>query len=104
MESSQPFGRYGRKNVQEAPAGFRLPPRHGQSVTPVLREFRVPLSLILSRENRRTHALATAMDVAGAAEFSGFVSAVVEFFRQGTVPIRHRTDLGKQKRQEYDHN
>ena len=81
-------------------AGFCLPPRHGQSMTPTFGSSRITLSLILSRENRRTRALATAMDVVGVAEFSGFVSAVVELFRQGAVPIRHRTDLGKQKRQE----
>ena len=104
MKSSQPFGRYGRKNVQETLAGFRLPPRHGQSMTPVSREFRVPLSLILSRENPRTRALATAMDVVRATEFSGLCPPSSSFFRQGAVPIRHRTDLEKQKRQEYDHN
>ena len=89
-----------QENVQETLAGFRLPLRHGQSMASALREFAHYPFLILSRENRRTRALATAMDVVGVAEFSGFVSAVVELFRQGAVPIRHRTDLGKQKRQE----
>ena len=104
MESSQPFGRYGRKTSRKL---WQVSASRFVMVRAWRRlcgSSRIPLSLILSRENRRTRALATAMDVVGVAEFSGFVSAVVELFRQGAVPIRHRTDLEKQKRQEYDHD
>ena len=86
MESRQPFGRYGSKTSR------KLWPVSASRFVMVRAwrrlcgSSRISLSLILSRENRRTRALATAMNVAGAAEFSGFVSAVVELFSTGSSP------------------
>ena len=68
------------------PAGFRLPLRHGQSMTPALREFASPFPLILSRENRRTRVLTTAMDVVGTAEFSGLCPPSSNFFDREQSP------------------
>ena len=55
-------------------------------MTPVSREFRIPLSLILSRENRRTRVLTTAMDVVGTAEFSGLCPPSSSFFDREQSP------------------
>ena len=55
-------------------------------MTPVLREFRIPLSLILSRENRRTRVLTTAIDVVGTAEFSGLCPPLSSFFDREQSP------------------
>ena len=55
-------------------------------MTPVSREFRIPLSLILSRENRRTRVLTTAMDVVGTAEFSGLCPPSSSFFDRAKSP------------------
>ena len=55
-------------------------------MTPVSREFRIPLSLILSRENRRTRVLTTAMDVVGTAEFSGLCPPSSIFFDREQSP------------------
>ena len=71
---------------QGNPAGFRLPLRHGQSMASALREFRIPLFLILSRENRRTRVLTTAMDVVGTAEFSGLCLPSSSFFDRVKSP------------------
>ena len=68
------------------PAGFRLPPHHGQSMTPVSREFCIPSFLILSRENRRTRAWTTAMDVVRVAEFSGLCPPSSSFFDREQSP------------------
>ena len=51
-----------------------------------LREFAFPLSLILSRENRRTRAWTTAMDVVGATEFSGLCPPSSNFFDREQSP------------------
>ena len=85
MESAQPFGRYGRKNVQEtrqvSASRFvmvRAWRRHsGVTHSP---------SLILSRENRRTRVLTTAMDVVGTAEFSGLCPPSSSFFDREQSP------------------
>ena len=67
------------------PAGFRLPSRHGQSMTPTFGSSRSP-SLILSRENRRTRVLTTAMDVVGTAESGGLCPPSSRFFDREQSP------------------
>ena len=104
MESSQPFGRYGRKNVQETLAGFRLPPRHGQSMTSVSREFAHSSFPDSQPGESRDTRFGNSHGCGRGSRVQRPVSAVVETFRQGAVPIRHRTDLEKQKRQEYGHD
>ena len=85
MESAQPFGRYGRKNVQEtrqvsASRFVMVRAWHRHS------GVRIPLPLILSRENRRTRVLTTAMDVVGTAEFSGLCPPSSSFFDREQSP------------------
>ena len=85
MESAQPFGRYGRKNVKEArqvSVSRLFMVRAWRRIAGV----RVPLPLILSRENRRTRVLATAMDVVGTAEFSGLCPPSSNFFDREQSP------------------
>ena len=47
---------------------------------------RISLPLILSRENRRTCVLTTAMDVVGTAEFSGLCPPSSSFFDREQSP------------------
>ena len=92
MESAQPFGRYGRKNVQEARqvsvsrfVMVRAWRRHsGVSHSPFpdsqpgeSQDTRLDNSHGCCRDSRVQRP----------------VSAVIKLFRQGAVPIRHRTDL-----------
>ena len=85
MESAQPFGRYGKKNVQEARqvsvsrlVMVRAWRRHSG--------VRVPLPLILSRENRRTRVLITAMDVVRTVESGGLCPPSSNFFDREHSP------------------
>ena len=54
-------------------------------MTPTFGRSRSP-SLILSRENRRTRVLTTAMDVVGTAEFSGLCPPSSSFFDREQSP------------------
>ena len=99
MESAQPFGRYGRKNVQgtrQVSASrfvmVRAWCRHCGS-------FALPFLDSQPGESQDTR-LDDSHGCCRDSRVQRPVSAVVELFRQGAVPIRHRTDLEKQKRQE----
>ena len=82
-----------------SPAGFRLPFRHGQSMTPTFGSFAFPFPDSQPGESQDTR-LDDSHGCRRDSRVQRPVSAVVEIFRQGAVPIRHRTDLEKQKRQE----
>ena len=103
MESRQAVWTLRQDKRQGNPAGFRLPPRHGQSMTPVSREFAFPFPDSQPGESQDTR-LDNSHGCCPGSRVQRPVSAVVELFRQGEVPIRHRTDLEKQKRQEQDRN
>ena len=103
MESRQPFGRYGRKTSrklwQVSASRFvmvRAWRRHCGS-------FAFPFPDSQPGESQDTH-LDDSHGCCRDSRVQRPVSAVVELFRQGAVPIRHRTDLEKQKRQEYGHD
>ena len=81
------------------PAGFRLPLRHGQSMAPTFGSYAFPSPDSQPGESQDTR-LDDSHGCCRSNRVQQPVSAVVEFFRQGAVPIRHRTDLEKQKRQE----